>query len=86
MAFSIARVCPVEADDALAKAIEQLKTQPVLPADAGNVITPGGKIDQAILRALHAWLIPAFTLSPSLKRVIICVTASSLRMIKEASR
>jgi hypothetical protein len=47
---------------------------------------PGGKIDQAILRALHAWLIPAFTLSASLKRVIICVTASSLRMIKEASR
>jgi hypothetical protein len=55
--------------DALASATEQLKErEPSLPADAGNVITPDGKVDDTILRALQAWIMPAFTLSQTLDR------------------
>jgi predicted Rossmann-fold nucleotide-binding protein len=55
-------------DDALGEAIHSLKAQPSLPADAGSVITPRGKIDDKILRALHSWIMPAFALSGALKR------------------
>ncbi len=39
-----------------------------LPADAAEVITPAGKIDYKILRALHEWITPALALSTAVKR------------------
>jgi predicted Rossmann-fold nucleotide-binding protein len=57
-----------EADGALGAALSKLKGQKALPADAGKVITPAGKIDDKILRALHAWIMPAFALGTGVKR------------------
>jgi predicted Rossmann-fold nucleotide-binding protein len=57
-----------EPDAALGEALKEFKRQKTLPADAGNVITPAGKIDDKILRALHEWIMPAFTLSSGVER------------------
>jgi predicted Rossmann-fold nucleotide-binding protein len=50
-------------DTALDEAIKQLKAQSTLPADADKVIASRGKINHEILRALHGWMMPAFTLA-----------------------
>ncbi len=57
-----------EPDGALREALQKLKGRKTLPADAGKVITPAGKIDDQILRALHEWIMPAFALSTAVKR------------------
>jgi hypothetical protein len=57
-----------EPDAALDKALKDLKAQKALPADANKVITPAGKIDDKIVRALHDWIMPAFTLANAVKR------------------
>jgi predicted Rossmann-fold nucleotide-binding protein len=49
-------------DAALGEALQKFKGQEALPADANKVITPAGKIDEKIVRALHDWIMPAFTL------------------------
>jgi len=49
---------------ALESAIQELKgTAPSLPADASKVIGSNGEIDQRIVQALHAWIMPAWRLS-----------------------
>lgn len=57
-----------EPDGALSAALQKLKALKNLPADAGKVITPAGKIDSKILRALHEWIMPALALSTAVKR------------------
>ncbi|MGA8675690.1 MAG: hypothetical protein WB621_10780 [Candidatus Acidiferrales bacterium] len=57
-----------EPDGALGEALKKLKGQKSLPTDAGKVITPAGKIDDEIVRELHDWIMPAFTLSTAVKR------------------
>jgi predicted Rossmann-fold nucleotide-binding protein len=57
-----------EPDGALGEALKKLNGQKALPADAGKVITPAGKIDDEIVRELHDWIMPAFTLSTAVKR------------------
>jgi predicted Rossmann-fold nucleotide-binding protein len=53
--------------EALATAIAELKAlAPSLPANAGNVIAPDGSVDDSIVRELHAWIMPAFTISQKL--------------------
>lgn len=50
--------------DGLKAAIADLKgTAPSLPGGAGRVIGANGDIDQEIVRALHAWIMPAYKLS-----------------------
>lgn len=57
-----------EPDGDLAEALEKLKGRKDLPADAGNVITPAGKIDDKIVRELHDWIMPAFALNTVVAR------------------
>jgi hypothetical protein len=52
---------------ALAAAIEELKAKaPSLPERADHVIASDGKVDDSIVRELHAWIMPAFTMSQKL--------------------
>jgi hypothetical protein len=56
-------------DDALPEALRRLSHRhAALPPDASKVITQRGKIDNRVLRKLHAWLTPAYTLSQAIKR------------------
>jgi predicted Rossmann-fold nucleotide-binding protein len=49
---------------ALGGAIAELKgSAPTLPANADKVIGANGHIEQSIVRALHAWIMPAYRLS-----------------------
>jgi predicted Rossmann-fold nucleotide-binding protein len=57
-----------EPDASLNKALKDLKAQGALPRDAGKVITPAGKIEDKIVRALHDWIMPAFALSTAVKQ------------------
>jgi predicted Rossmann-fold nucleotide-binding protein len=57
-----------EPDAALDGALQKFKGPEALPADANKVITPADKIDDNIVRALHDWIMPAFTLSTAVKR------------------
>jgi predicted Rossmann-fold nucleotide-binding protein len=57
-----------EPDAALHKAIKNLKAMRALPEHAGDVISPAGRIDDKIVRELHEWIMPAFTLSKAVKK------------------
>jgi predicted Rossmann-fold nucleotide-binding protein len=55
-------------DAALGEALQKFKGREALPANADKVISPAGKIDEKIARALHDWIIPAVTLGAAVKR------------------
>jgi predicted Rossmann-fold nucleotide-binding protein len=57
-----------EPDAALDQALKSFKGREALPAEAANVITPTGKVDDKIVCELHDWIMPAFALGAAVKR------------------